>query len=98
MSRIEVLSRQFANMPLDSTCLDANPASARIVPDEERPAPGGGRGTLSVTDNRTGKQYTVSLPTASPSWCFDYLFVTALLLSCMSLKKDVCIDIKRSIV
>lgn len=67
MSRIEVLSRQFASMPLDSTSLDANPASARVVPDEERPAPGGGRGTLTVVDNRTGKQYTVSLAKANPS-------------------------------
>jgi len=28
---------------------------------EERPAPGGGRGTLTVVDNRTGKKYTLEI-------------------------------------
>ena len=28
---------------------------------KERPAPGGGPGTLSVTDNRTGKKYEIEI-------------------------------------
>lgn len=34
--------------------------------EEVRPAPGGGKGTLTVIDNRTGKKYTVSYCWSSP--------------------------------
>lgn len=53
--RLAVLSRQLAGMqPEDAVA--RNDTSAE---EEQRPAPGGGRGTLTVVDNRTGKKYTV---------------------------------------
>ncbi len=48
-SRLDVLSRQMGAMQLAPTAGE----------EETRPAPGGGRGTLTVVDNRTGKKYTV---------------------------------------
>ncbi len=52
--RLAVLSRQLANNP----AAERNDTAAE---EETRPAPGGGRGTLTVVDNRTGKKYTVRI-------------------------------------
>lgn len=52
--RLAVLSRQLANSP----AAERNDTAAE---EETRPAPGGGRGTLTVVDNRTGKKYTVRI-------------------------------------
>lgn len=55
--RLAVLSRQLG--------VAANETELGIAPQytyaetEQRPAPAGGKGTLSVIDNRTGKKYTV---------------------------------------
>jgi citrate synthase len=63
-SRLAILSRQLAGQRLDEPgcSLSRNPTDGD---DESRPAPGGGRGTLTVVDNRTGKKYTVSMFSAS---------------------------------
>ena len=50
-SRLAVLARQLTS----ADELKRNDTLA----EETRPAPGGGRGTLTVLDNRTGKKYTV---------------------------------------
>ena len=49
-SRLAVLTRQLNDVGITAEFTGAV---------EERPAPGGGRGTLTVVDNRTGKKYTV---------------------------------------
>lgn len=54
-SRLDVLSRQMCGMQLSPTAGE----------EEQRPAPAGGRGTLTVVDNRTGKKYTVNC------WCIQ---------------------------
>eukprot|EP00798_Chlamydomonas_sp_ICE-L_P027593 gene27593-7229_t len=54
-SRIHVLSRQL--LPVGPQ-LEREETKAS---GEVRPAPGGGRGTLSVVDNRTGKNYTLEI-------------------------------------
>lgn len=51
MQRLEVLSRQ----------LGADVARNNTAAVEERPAPAGGKGTLTVVDNRTGKKYTLDI-------------------------------------
>eukprot|EP00199_Chlamydomonas_sp_CCMP681_P000765 CAMPEP_0119106864 /NCGR_PEP_ID=MMETSP1180-20130426/6568_1 /TAXON_ID=3052 ORGANISM="Chlamydomonas cf sp, Strain CCMP681" /NCGR_SAMPLE_ID=MMETSP1180 /ASSEMBLY_ACC=CAM_ASM_000741 /LENGTH=503 /DNA_ID=CAMNT_0007092261 /DNA_START=121 /DNA_END=1632 /DNA_ORIENTATION=+ len=53
-SRLDVISRQ-----LEQQHLVMVPTSA--TDDDVRPAPGGGRGTLTVLDNRTGKRYTIEV-------------------------------------
>jgi hypothetical protein len=57
LQRLAVLSKQL---------VQGDPAQAVITrvdtkaeDEESRPAPGGGRGTLTVLDNRSGKKYTV---------------------------------------
>lgn len=58
-SRLQVLAQQLAMQPT---------AAASVAPQQQqqqqddavRPAPGGGKGTLTIVDNRTGKKYTVS--------------------------------------
>ncbi|GIL77213.1 hypothetical protein Vretimale_3108 [Volvox reticuliferus] len=55
--RLAVLSRQLLGPPADET-VSRNDTSAE---EEQRPAPGGGRGTLTVVDNRTGKKYTLEI-------------------------------------
>jgi hypothetical protein len=57
LQRLAVLSKQL---------VEADPAQAVITrvdtkaeDEESRPAPAGGRGTLTVLDNRSGKKYTV---------------------------------------
>lgn len=46
--------------------LGADVARNNTAAVEERPAPAGGKGTLTVVDNRTGKKYTVS--SSSLTW------------------------------
>ena len=63
-SRLAVLSRQLAGTRLDDPSAECSGSALSRNPtegddDESRPAPGGGRGTLTVVDNRTGKKYTV---------------------------------------
>jgi hypothetical protein len=43
----------------EAPCL-ARQDTAVVADESVRPAPGGGKGTLTVLDNRTGKKYTVS--------------------------------------
>lgn len=52
-SRLAVLSRQLGAIELLTREDTAG--------EEARPAPGGGRGTLTVLDNRTGKKYTIEV-------------------------------------
>jgi hypothetical protein len=57
VERLSVLSRHMLGAESDAEVLFRQNTKA----DEDvRPAPGGGRGTLTVLDNRTGKKYTVS--------------------------------------
>ena len=56
LDRLAIISRHLNASPsagVDS--LSRNATSS----DDSRPAPGGGRGTLTVLDNRSGKKYTV---------------------------------------
>jgi citrate synthase len=73
LGRLSVLSQHLAAGSLDQTGSSGLArAETRAVgtgaaaggEDEVRPAPGGGPGTLTVLDNRTGKRYTVSV-----WWC-----------------------------
>ena len=58
-SRLGVLARQLTSSGAPEPAINrADSSSAQQ--EETRPAPGGGRGTLTVLDNRTGKKYTVS--------------------------------------
>ncbi len=54
-SRLAVLSRQLTGALVEDSVVRNETAAE----EEQRPAPGGGRGTLTVVDNRTGKKYTV---------------------------------------
>ncbi|GBF91260.1 citrate synthase [Raphidocelis subcapitata] len=57
-SRLSVLSRQLSALAVDEDQLQRQATKA----DESvRPAPGGGRGTLTVVDNRSGKKYTIEI-------------------------------------
>lgn len=58
--RLNVLARQLAGVGLGDAAVPL--ARQDTAAEEARPAPGGGRGTLTVVDNRTGKKYTVSRP------------------------------------
>ncbi len=64
-SRLAVLSRQLTSGAAGDASAETLQRSATSAAagaqDEQRPAPGGGRGTLTVMDNRTGKKYTVRL-------------------------------------
>lgn len=60
-SRLAVLARQLTS----ADELKRNDTLA----EETRPAPGGGRGTLTVLDNRTGKKYTVRCGAACAGMC-----------------------------
>jgi hypothetical protein len=53
-SRLQVLAQQLAAAPTS-----AAEAHHQQQDDSVRPAPGGGKGTLTIVDNRTGKKYTV---------------------------------------
>jgi hypothetical protein len=58
-SRISVLARQLGGTSLEEGGdLSRQPTRGN---DDVRPAPGGGKGTLTILDNRTGKKYTVRL-------------------------------------
>ncbi|KAG1671004.1 hypothetical protein FOA52_014246 [Chlamydomonas sp. UWO 241] len=57
-SRLSVLSRQVTSGGVVG--VERCDTSAEIA-EETRPAPGGGRGTLTVLDNRTGKKYTLEI-------------------------------------
>ncbi|GFR42004.1 hypothetical protein Agub_g2818 [Astrephomene gubernaculifera] len=57
-SRLAVLSRQMTGTASEDAVARNNTAQQEV---EERPAPGGGRGTLTVVDNRTGKKYTIEI-------------------------------------
>jgi citrate synthase len=59
VSRLSVLSHHLGAAE-EAPCL-ARQDTAAAADDSVRPAPGGGKGTLTVLDNRTGKKYTVSL-------------------------------------
>lgn len=60
LSRLSVLARHLS-LSVDAACdkplVRANTSSSEDV----RPAPGGGKGTLTVIDNRTGKKYTLEI-------------------------------------
>jgi citrate synthase len=58
VSRLSVLSHHLGAGE-DAPCL-ARQDTAAAADESVRPAPGGGKGTLTVLDNRTGKKYTVS--------------------------------------
>ncbi|KAK9841538.1 hypothetical protein WJX74_007460 [Apatococcus lobatus] len=61
-SRIAALRKQLeANdlSPVETEGLDRQDTKAQV--ERERPAPGGGSGTLSVVDNRTGKKYEIKI-------------------------------------
>lgn len=55
-ARLEVLSRQLTSATLNEGTVARKETDSA---EEQRPAPGGGRGTLTVLDNRSGKKYTV---------------------------------------
>jgi citrate synthase len=58
LSRLSVLSYHLGAGE-EASCL-ARQDTAAAADESVRPAPGGGKGTLTVLDNRTGKKYTVS--------------------------------------
>jgi citrate synthase len=55
-SRLQVLAQQLALAP---TASEPHQQQQQQQDDSVRPAPGGGKGTLTIVDNRTGKKYTV---------------------------------------
>jgi len=57
-ARLQVLAQQLATQPTAAAGAVASSAPSASE-DEVRPAPGGGKGTLTIVDNRTGKKYTV---------------------------------------
>jgi citrate synthase len=67
-SRLEVLSRQLGSIAIQEQACSSNDVARNSTAAEEevRPAPGGGRGTLTVVDNRSGKKYTVGLTLGKP--------------------------------
>lgn len=72
VSRLSVLSHHLGAGE-EAPCL-ARQDTAAAADDSVRPAPGGGKGTLTVLDNRTGKKYTVSYRGHTlPAWfvCSD---------------------------
>lgn len=59
--RIAALQRHLQAHTLESSSeLQLHDTKASSDP-KERPAPGGGPGTLSVTDSRTGKKYEIEI-------------------------------------
>ena len=69
--RLAVLSKQLsagAAPPAEHALPIAAQATRGAGEDEVRPAPGGGKGSLTVLDNRTGKKYTVSVGCARVIW------------------------------
>ncbi|GFH18987.1 citrate synthase [Haematococcus lacustris] len=62
--RLSVLSQQLSAAQLQG---EQHWQAAQVsrhdtkAEDENRPAPGGGRGTLTVVDNRSGKKYTIEI-------------------------------------
>lgn len=79
-SRLAVLSRQLTAScsVIDSGSLHEGAQLCRehcSAPNTslqaERPLPGGGRGTLTVVDNRTGKKYTVRAGGVMRGKCFS---------------------------
>mmetsp|Transcript_34533 Transcript_34533/g.87293 ORF Transcript_34533/g.87293 Transcript_34533/m.87293 type:complete len:513 (-) Transcript_34533:781-2319(-) len=61
--RLEVLSRQLGAVANEEQACTSNDVARNSTAAEEevRPAPGGGRGTLTVLDNRSGKKYTLEI-------------------------------------
>lgn len=57
ISRLSLLSRHIVG-PEEQPGYDLQRQNTK-ADDEVRPAPGGGKGTLTVIDHRTGKKYTV---------------------------------------
>lgn len=60
--RVQVLAQQVLAMQgtaASSASTSSSSAAAAVGDDSVRPAPGGGKGTLTIVDNRTGKKYTV---------------------------------------
>jgi len=53
--RLQVLAQQVLAMQETAATTSA------VGDDSVRPAPGGGKGTLTIVDNRTGKKYTVRM-------------------------------------
>ena len=61
-SRLANLRRQLGAGELDLTeASSLQRGDTRAEVQRERPAPGGGPGSLSVTDNRTGKKYELKI-------------------------------------
>lgn len=61
--RIATLQRHLQAHRIESgaeQCIEIQSTKADINP-KERPAPGGGPGTLTVVDNRTGKKYDIPI-------------------------------------
>ncbi len=61
--RIATLQRHLQSHQISfeaQTSVEPQVTKAESDP-KERPAPGGGPGTLSVTDNRTGKKYEIPI-------------------------------------
>jgi hypothetical protein len=60
LSRLNILSRHLTSAPASPSTPQLERAGTRAEEVQQRPAPGGGKGTLTVVDNRSGKRYTVS--------------------------------------
>eukprot|EP00879_Flechtneria_rotunda_P031889 GHRR01034952.1.p1 GENE.GHRR01034952.1~~GHRR01034952.1.p1 ORF type:complete len:104 (-),score=10.46 GHRR01034952.1:476-787(-) len=64
IGRLSVLSRHLSSSDIEASDIQRQHTKA----DEEvRPAPGGGHGTLTIIDHRTGKKYTVSACLCDPT-------------------------------
>jgi citrate synthase len=81
-SRLAVLSRQLSALAVED--LDSSTTSGGIqaqqtkaAESEVRPAPGGGKGTLTVFDNRTGKKYTIDVTEGGTINASDLKKITA---------------------
>ncbi len=54
-------------------------ATTKAVSKEQRPAPGGGPGSLTIIDNRTGKKYDIKVKVplrhVTSSTCLPWIYV-----------------------
>lgn len=70
--RLAALQRHLGPPPPHAASLEAQPTSAEL-----RAAPGGGPGSLSITDNRTGRRYEVPISEHGTIKAMDLKQITA---------------------
>jgi citrate synthase len=70
--RMSILAGHLEQQPFFSGTQQQQQLEASIVSAEIAPSPGGGPGTLSVIDNRTGKRYQLEISDAGTVKATDF--------------------------